>query len=95
MIEYYEENRDKKLEYQKKYREQNKEEINQKHKKYREQNKEKINEINKKYNQEHKEQIKEKMNKQFNCECGGKYTPRNKARHFKSKLHQTYLQNIN
>ena len=33
---------------------------------------------------------KEKLNENINCECGGKYQFRSKARHFKSKKHLNF-----
>ena len=66
-------------EYNKEYREKNKDKI----KEYREENKEK----RKEYNEKNKDKIKDKANEKINCECGGKYTRRNKASHFKSKKH--------
>ena len=53
-------------------------------KKYYKKNKEKISENSKKYYGKKKEK--------FNCECGGKYANRNKARHIRTKKHQAYLQ---
>ena len=53
----------------------------------REENKEKKKITNKKYNQKNKEMRNEK----FNCQCGGRYTHQGKSTHFKSKLHQKYL----
>ena len=78
----------------KEYREANKEKI----KEYRDSHKEKIKE----YREANKEQIaikdkkryeanKEKLNKKNECECGGKYTYKNKSTHFKSKKHQAFI----
>jgi len=33
------------------------------------------------------------MGQKHECECGGRYTRRNKAQHFKSQKHQKYLEN--
>ena len=49
----------------------------------------------KEWYKDNKETILEKKNQKFNCDCGGKYTYINKAKHLKSKKHQTYLQNLN
>jgi hypothetical protein len=38
---------------------------------------------------------KEKLNRKIICECSGKYVYRAKQQHFKSKLHQTYLNGVN
>ena len=42
-------------------------------------------------NENYKEN-KEKINKKFNCTCGGKYTYVNKTKHFKTKKHLKYLE---
>jgi hypothetical protein len=44
------------------------------------------------YNKKYKEDNKERINKKIDCECGGKYTQRNKSAHYKSKIH---LKDIN
>lgn len=36
----------------------------------------------------------DKINESFNCECGGKYTYVNKAKHSKNKKHQDYINSI-
>ena len=41
------------------------------------------------------ENNKEKLNEKFNCDCGGRYTYSQKSTHFKSLLHQNYLNNNN
>tara|TARA_R100000951_G_scaffold107129_1_gene102219 strand:+ start:69 stop:509 length:441 start_codon:yes stop_codon:yes gene_type:complete len=51
---------------------------------YYQDNKDRIHEWNKQYR-------KDIINQKFECPCGGKYTHTNKSRHFKSKLHQAYL----
>ena len=68
--------------------------INEKNKQYRQHNKEAINERNKQYRQHNKEAIKERKNKKYDCECGGKFTDANTARHKKSKKHLKYLESI-
>lgn len=75
----------------KQYRENNKEKIAEINKQYYEDNKQKIKEYKKQYYEINKE---EKMKQNFNCDCGGKYTYINKARHLKTKRHKTYLQNL-
>ena len=61
-------------------------EINKdKMKEYREANKNKI--------KEHYENNKEKLHEKFDCECGGKYTFKNKALHAKTQKHQLYISN--
>jgi len=58
---------------------------------YYQNNKEKINEKNMKNHRINKEKLTEK----FICDCGGCYTFRDKAKHFKTKKHQEYLSTIN
>ena len=43
------------------------------------------------YYKNYYEKNKEKRNEKIYCECGGKYTYKNKARHIKSPKHQSYL----
>jgi len=59
--------------------------------KYREENAEAIRERKKKYYNENKE----KTHRQVNCECGGHYLIRAKARHFKTELHKKYMNQSN
>lgn len=35
---------------------------------------------------------KERLTKKFDCPCGGSYTPKHKARHFKSIKHQKFIE---
>jgi hypothetical protein len=63
------------------------EEIIQQNKDWREANKEHIQEYNKMWGQNNLELIQT----QTMCECGGTYVYKHKARHFKSKLHQNYI----
>jgi hypothetical protein len=79
-----------------------KEKHKEKNKKWRENNKERHKEMCKKWIENNKERHKELCKKQyekrkqkFNCECGGKYTLGHKSRHFKTKIHQKYLQQQN
>lgn len=75
----------------KEYRENNKQIILEKQKEYRENNKVKICERLKKYYEQNKDKINEKHNEKFTCECGGRYTFGNKSKHFKTKLHQSFV----
>ena len=77
------------------WKQDNKETILEKNKEYYENNKKTITEYKKEWYKDNKETILEKKNQKFNCDCGGKYTYINKAKHLKSKKHQTYLQNLN
>lgn len=85
--QYCEDNFEKIKEYKKEYYKENIEKIKERHKKYCEENKEK----NKEYQKEYYDQNIEKLKEKFNCECGGCYTFKNKAHHFKTKKHQEYL----
>ena len=42
---------------------------------------------------EYRENNKEKSNVKYNCECGSQYTHRHKADHFKTKKHQSFINN--
>ena len=77
---YREDNKDK----IKAYREEHKEESKQ----YREDNKDKIKEQKREY----REINKAKLCEQFECECGGRYTYRNKATHLKSIKHCQFIE---
>jgi len=80
---------------QRAYRSQEqKKEYERKHnKEYRKNNKDKLNEYNREYQKNNKDIINEKRNKKINCNCGGRYTKRHMARHFKTKKHQYYISN--
>lgn len=103
--EHYEENKEQKMEYQKNYAEENKEHIALTQKEYREKNKDKFAEQKKQYRDTHKkeikiahdnwvelnkEKLKEKRGQVINCECGNSYTFGNKNRHFRTKTHTDY-----
>ena len=45
------------------------------------------------YYKENKEILCEKRNSKYNCECGSEIKLTEKARHFKSKKHQTFISN--
>jgi hypothetical protein len=47
------------------------------------------------YNTKYKKDNYDKLNKKINCECGGKYTHKNKASHFKSKIHMKEINKYN
>ena len=46
------------------------------------------------YATEYREKNNDKINQKIDCECGGKYTLKNKSAHFKSKKHQMIKKNI-
>ena len=52
-----------------------------------------LKERDKKYGKKYREKNKEKEIEKHNCECGGKFTKRNKARHMKTKKHLDSLEN--
>jgi hypothetical protein len=60
---------------------------------YYKNNKEELLAYNKAHYEVNKEAILAKLNQKVPCECGGKYTHVHKARHCRSKLHQSYLLN--
>ena len=86
--EYRQENKEKIAEKDKKYRQKNKQAILQKSKEYRENNKEAILE----YQKEYYEKNKEKINEKITCECNGRYTHQNKAKHLKTKKHLKFVE---
>ena len=61
-------------------------------------NKEKYKENRKEYCKEYYDNNKEKFDEQkkekFECDCGGRYSHTNKARHINSKKHQKYLETL-
>jgi hypothetical protein len=73
------------------YYQDNKEQIKQ----YKQDHKDEHKQYQKQYRQDNKEQIKQ-YNKQKNiCECGGRFTNVNKARHLKSPKHVNYINKAN
>jgi len=56
-------------------------------KEWHQDNKNELNQKYKQYYQDNKEQLK----KRHECECGGKYTHKNKSAHLKTKKHLKYL----
>jgi len=81
---------EEKLEYNKQYRHEHREEIKEKRKdydkEYYQRNKERINEICTLYKIKNKEII----TKKFECSCGGRYTHKNKPKHFRTALHMKH-----
>ena len=63
-------------------------------KKYREENRDHYKQYDKKYFDKNREKIRTKQKEKFDCQCGGRYTRVNKAIHFKSQLHQKYLNSL-
>jgi len=102
MKEWYQDNKEQILQQKKEYYANNKEQIAQKEKEYRENNKEKLKQYyanNKEkiaqQTKEYRENNKAKLNQKFQCECGGKYTHKNKPSHMKTNKHKKYLENQN
>jgi predicted GIY-YIG superfamily endonuclease len=58
---------------------------------YRQEHTEELKAYNKQYYQEHTEELKAKMSAKYECECGGKYAYRSKAKHERTLKHQAYL----
>ena len=85
-------NAEKQKEFNKQYRLDNLEKIKEQKKQWYLNNIEKQKETNKQYRLDNNN----KLNKKFNCECGGKYTHRSKTIHLKTKKHLNYINsNIN
>lgn len=88
-------NKDKRKNYRKEYYQLNKEKINEKRKEYYEDNKEKIAQRRKQWREENKEEISQKKKEKYQCECGSNIRKNDKARHDRSKKHQTYISTLN
>ena len=73
----------------KEYREDNKSELKLKYLENREKHLERYQE----YYKENKEILCEKRNSKYKCECGSEIRLTEKARHFKTKKHQTFISN--
>jgi hypothetical protein len=73
------------------YREKNKEYISEQAKMYYHDNKEQLSEYKKEYYETNKKTISEKKYIPYICECGLSCMSTNKARHFKTKKHQDYI----
>jgi hypothetical protein len=87
--EYKIKNKDMIAEKAKQYYLSNKEIISQKNKIYRDTHKEQKSENDKEY----REKNKDKINQKINCICGGTYSYNHKSTHFKTKLHQNFINN--
>ena len=101
--EYYENNKDKIKEVCKKYQEANKDKIHQRSKKYYEENKDRINKQHneyyaknkdkiKEYTERNKDKIKERDQQKIVCECGSVFCRGDKARHYKTKKHKSFIE---
>ena len=101
--EYYQDNREIKLEYQKEYRQDNRDKILEKAKQYHQDNREKILEYNKQYRQDNREKIserrkqlyqdnREKMLEKITCECGCISTKGHLSRHRNTDKHKKKME---
>jgi uncharacterized protein (DUF885 family) len=82
------------LERQKKYYNENKEDIIRRSKEYYKNHKEELKEVRKEYIKEYFSSKKMEANNKIECECGGRYTKRNKSTHMQTKKHQDYVSNL-
>ena len=89
--EYVQENKEQIAKQKKEHYQNNKEQIKEKMKEYYEKN----NEVKKEKAKQYYQANKETMKKISFCECGGKYTHVNKARHCRSKKHQNFINSQN
>ena len=97
-------NQDKIKEYIREYRLENKDKLKEKCREYRLENKDKLKEKSREYTLKNKDKIllkkreytlknKEKLGEKTNCACGGKYAHKHKSTHFKTKIHQAFINN--
>jgi hypothetical protein len=63
-------------------------------KQHRQEKKDHYKEYDKKYYEENREEIRARDAQKFECNCGSKINHGDKARHFKSKKHQKYLDSL-
>tara|TARA_R110002153_G_scaffold273653_1_gene445134 strand:+ start:737 stop:1141 length:405 start_codon:yes stop_codon:yes gene_type:complete len=54
-----------------------------------------IEEYQNQYRIDNKETILARVNKKYDCECGGRYLHKHKSTHAKTKKHQIYISNNN
>ncbi len=81
--------KDKKNEYNKNYYILNKQDLDRKNNSYREIHLKELNEYSKLY----RELNHDMLNEHIDCDCGGKYSKKQKARHMKSQKHLKYCEN--
>ena len=72
----------------------NKQIPNRTKKEYYQDNKEHLLTTSKEWYEANKEKINEQKKEAHDCECGGKYTRRHRAVHFKTEKHKNYIKNI-
>ena len=90
-VEYRRDNKEAIVIRKKQFYQDNKEQISIQNGQYRHDNKEAIAIQQKQYRQENKEAIAIQQKQKFNCECGGKYSNRNKAKHLRTQKHQAFI----
>ena len=79
---------------QKEYYNDNIDKIKEGFKVYNQNHKHDKKEYDKEYRETNIDYIKIKMNTLTQCECGSQYTYSNKAKHYKTKNHQLFMNNI-
>jgi len=92
--EHYEENTNLYKKKSQQYYEKKKEHIKKLSKKYAVEHRDHILEYQQKYQEEHKEQITEYKKQKITCECGTTVCIPHKARHERSKKHQSFIQSL-
>ena len=90
--EWYNDNKEEKIQKIKQYINDNSEWYKQYGKEYFEKNKDKITKYQKGWYEKNKQQIQEKRSSKIDCICGGKYTLGHKSQHFNTQIHQQHLQ---
>jgi len=80
-------------EWNKEYYEKNKDKLIEKQSEYYYKNKDRIKEYNKEYRMKNKDKIRERRKQKFKCECGSILRKSDKAQHFKSIKHKTFMEN--
>ena len=81
--EWYRDNQEKQLNYQKQYRKDNSDKI----RKYKEENEKKLKKSQKQYNEDNKERRKELHSQKVKCVCGAFVNKYKLSRHIKTKKH--------
>ena len=94
MKQYRDDHKEERKEYDKIRWETQQDEIKEYKQEHYQNNKDKLLEKAKLYYEENKVKVKERMTKSHTCECGSIICHAEKARHFKSKKHQLYIQKI-
>lgn len=92
--EYYEDNQEILLKYQKKYQKKNKEKISKKQKEYREKNRDKIEKYYEEYYEQNKDKILKKQQEKITCECGSILSKNHLSRHKRSQKHIKYVNSL-